>query len=319
MTTFMKLFTILSLVFVLTGDLEGKGTPFDGMAATVNHQVITIDQVMEEFRKGYNLSTVPPEERAQRLAELYPQVLDLLIERALILQAYHDASGQLPPDALENHIRGIIVRNFNGNRANLIEALKKSRITYEDWKKETEEMLIISSMRYMQVDKKVTISPAKIRAYYAAHKDSLSLESQVHLYGMMIPKSDGKKVAESALKLVQDGKLFSDVAKSYSKDSLASSGGDYGMVKPADLAPAIQQALTTIKPGEITQVVEIAGDYYLFMKGKDSQTQTVTLATAWTKIEADMRQQESQARYRQWIDSLKQHAVITLSKPNNND
>lgn len=313
MSTFMHTLVFTALI-TATSALSAAPIPYDGIAATVGNEVITIENVMTEFKKGYNLASVPAEERTARLAALYPQVLNLLIDRLLILQAYKDAGGVLPPDALEKHIRSIITTNFNGDESALHEALKKNRITYDDWSNETRENLIIASMRYMQVDKKVAVTPSMIKAYYAEHKADFSETPTTHLRVILISPEQGKAVADKAFAEIMGGKPFAEVAKEYSQDSRAADGGDFGYVGVADLSPAINKIIKPLKVGRISRVTEVEGYFYILYKVAERAATIPTLQDAWVKIENKLTSEASAERYQAWMQSLRKNTFILVNE-----
>ena len=81
-------FLTLSLMLLAYAGLHAEPTFYDGVAAYVNDKVITVDTVMQELHNGFDLSSVPPAEQANRIRELFPVVRDMLVNRTLILEAY---------------------------------------------------------------------------------------------------------------------------------------------------------------------------------------------------------------------------------------
>lgn len=85
-------------------------------------------------------------------------------------------------------------------------------------------------------------------------------------------KKENKTTAEQVLKLALDGDDFSTLAKEYSDDSSASSGGDLGYFSKDDMVSAFSNAAFSLKTGEIyDKVVETSSGYHIIKKTGEKQ------------------------------------------------
>ena len=115
-------FLTLSLMLLAYAGLHAEPTFYDGVAAYVNDKVITVDTVMQELHNGFDLSSIPPAEQANRIRELFPVVRDMLVNRTLILEAYEASGAELPNEVVNERVRAIIADQFGGDEAKLKEA-----------------------------------------------------------------------------------------------------------------------------------------------------------------------------------------------------
>ncbi|MEG1552232.1 MAG: peptidyl-prolyl cis-trans isomerase [Kiritimatiellia bacterium] len=306
----MKLFLILCAM--IPAALFAAPTAYDGIAATVNDKVVTVDTVLQELHNGFDLSQVPPEAREAKVRELFPVMRDLIIDRLLILQAYEDAGAQLPNEAITSRVQEIIARDFSGDKAKLQELLKKNRMTYDMWEKQIRENIIIGAMRHLQVTKKLNVSPAKIRLYFAEHMDEFATQGAVRVRAILLPPSEGRAVAEKALAELKKGTPFATVAKQYSRDEHAKDGGDWGFVVPENtFAPQVINELNQLKKGEFSDIIESSGYCTIIFKEAVKLGKTPTLQDAWPIAEQRLRAELGQARYKAWLDKLRADAHIT--------
>lgn len=290
-----------------------RAVQFDGVAAYVNSDIITIDEVMREVRKAVNFGIVPEAERPALLREAYARMLDLMIDRKLMLKFYNESKMKLQPTALDNHIRDILASSFNGEQALFEAALQREGITREQWRKITEENLILTMLRYTQIDKKLNITPADIRAYYAAHKDEFTTPGGVKMSMILIPGSEAETI-EKALAELKEGKPFAEVAKRYSKDSRANEGGSWGTIDPKEMfSETIVQALAALKPGEYSQAVQLADQNYILYKEAEIGTTPLSLSDAWQQVEEKLREERYRERMEAWIKSLRAKAVLKIN------
>ena len=304
-------FLTLSLALLACAGLRAEPTFYDGVAAYVNDKVITVDTVMQELHNGFDLSSVPPAEQAARVRELFPVVRDMLVNRTLILEAYEASGAELPNEVVNERVQTLIADQFGGDEAKLKEALRNSRTTREEWMKRVRENIIVMAMQQLQVDRKIVVSPKKIREYYAAHAAEFAEDAGTHVRSITIDPAGGAAAAEKALAELKAGKPFAEVAKAYSSDPQAAQGGDWGFVDPAEsFAAPIVEALAKLKPGETSGVIAMGDWRAIVQKVAERAGEPPNLDEAWPKVEAAVRAQLGQARYNEWVDSLRKNAYI---------
>ena len=85
-------------------------------------------------------------------------------------------------------------------------------------------------------------------------------------------KNKNKQTAEEVLKLALDGEDFASLAKEFSDDSSASSGGDLGYFTGDDMVSSFSKAAFSLKNGEIyPEVVETTSGYHIIKKTGEKQ------------------------------------------------
>lgn len=291
-----------------------KAVQFDGIAAYVNNDVITIDEVMREVRRSINFGLVPEADRSALLRETYARMLDLMIDRKLMLKFYEESKMKLQPTALENHIRDIIATNFNGDQAVFEAALQREGVTRSQWRKTTEENLILTMLRYTQIDRKLNVTPAEIRAYYAANKDDFTGIGGVKVSMILVPEKDGENALEKVLAELKAGTPFADVARRYSKDTRAADGGSWGIIDPKEtFSETLVDALAALKPGEYSGVVKLADQNYILFKEAEVKAEVLPLKEAWPQVEAKLREERYRQRMNEWLASLRAKAVLKIN------
>lgn len=88
------------------------------------------------------------------------------------------------------------------------------------------------------------------------------------LQASMIVLSD-KASADTILGQLRGGADFAKLAKEKSADKVSGArGGDLGEFYPGDFAPAFEDAIKLLKPGQISEVVSLGGRYHIFKRIK---------------------------------------------------
>jgi hypothetical protein len=82
-------------------------------------------------------------------------------------------------------------------------------------------------------------------------------------------KAEAKTLARDLLAQLRKGADFAELAKTKSEDGSAERGGDIGIQSRGLLAPAYDNALFELKPGQQTQVVETAMGFHIIERLPD--------------------------------------------------
>jgi len=301
----------------LTTEKKSSAMLLDGVAAYVNGDMITIAEVMSEVRRSPWAETAP-ELREKRLRELYKATLDALIDRKLILTAAQKSKMQLQAWAVDNRVREIVANNFEGDQTKLHNLLADRKISLEEWRKNIEEDLMITAMRYQQVEKRIAPTPIEVRAEYEANKGRYQTENAVAVSMIVLdpPGQADESVAVRAGKIAEAlkaGTPFASLAKTYSKDAKAADGGSWGKVNPEDVfRKEIVEALAKLKPGETSPVVALDGYGYIVRKDEQQDARLLTFEEAAPYVENHLRMRQAEKLYKEWTDRLRKETYIKI-------
>jgi parvulin-like peptidyl-prolyl isomerase len=302
----------------LTTEKKNPAMLIDGVAAYVNTEMITIADVMNEVRRSPWADT-SQELREKRLRELYTATLNALIDRKLILAAAQKSKMQLQSWAVDNRVREIVANNFDGDQTKLYNLLAERKITFEEWKKNIEEDLTITAMRYQQVEKRVSPTPTEVRAEYDTNKGRYQTETATAVSMIILDppdKAGDESVEARSVKIfeaLKAGTSFASLASTYSKDAKASSGGSWGKVNPEDVfRKEIAAALAKLKPGETSPLVVLDGYGYIVRKDEQQDARALTFEEAAPYVESHLRMRQAEKIYKEWTDRLRSESYIKI-------
>ncbi|MEI7899049.1 MAG: peptidyl-prolyl cis-trans isomerase [bacterium] len=302
----------------LTTEKKNPAMLIDGVAAYVNTEMITIADVMSEVRRSPWTDT-SQELREKRLRELYTATLNALIDRKLILAAAQKSKMQLQAWAVDNRIREIVANNFDGDQTKLHNLLADRKITFEEWKKNIEEDLTISAMRYQQVEKRVSPTPTEVRAEYETNKGRYQTETATAVSMIILdpPDKPGDETVEvrsaKIFEALKTGTSFASLARTYSKDAKAADGGSWGKVNPDDVfRKEIVASLAKLKPGETAPLEVLDGYGYIIRKDEQQDARALTFEEAAPYVENHLRMRQAEKLYKEWADRLRSEAYIKV-------
>ncbi len=253
-----------------------NGATLDAVVAMVGKHPIfksSIDAQAEMFLLQRGATNVDPD----TMMALRKQVLESEINEKLLLAKADEDSVTVTEQEVDNQIDDLIkgyITRF-GSEAEVerqfghtIAELKAS----PDLRERTRENLIVQQERFKVLPPSTNISRQDVEKFFQIYKDSLpSIGAEVELATIVelvkpLPnqKEHSHDLAKSIVDSLKQGADFGLMAKRYSQDVTASSGGDLGAFYPrGTFLPAFEEAAFKLKPGEISDVVETEQGFHI--------------------------------------------------------
>ncbi len=291
----------------------------NGIKAIVGDAVITYQQVeanasraAELLRRQY---ATRPDLYQKKLTETLNDALEDLVQRQLILHEFKASGFSLPESVTEEGVQERIHQRF-GDRATLTKTLQAEHLTFEMFRQQIKDQIIIDAMRGKYVSSGIIVSPRKIETYYGAHQDEFKQEDQVKLRMIVLdsaaaPTSEArKKLADEILGKISDGASFSEMAAIYSTGSQRNQGGDWGWVQRSVLRQELAEIAFTLKAGQRSGVIETPDSCYLMLVEETRPAQIKPLADVRDEIEKTIQAQERAKAQKEWIDRLKKKTFV---------
>jgi peptidyl-prolyl cis-trans isomerase SurA len=309
------------LVLAALPALAAEPVLVDYVAAYVNDHVITLGDVQvivgprQQELQARHKGGVPDEQ----LTKLYDEGLGVLVDRYLILDSFKEQDGKIPPWAIDQEVESIIRENFNGDRAALMTALSKDHQTFETWRDEIQNHIIVSSLRSATVGQNVRILPRQTEAYYEENLAKYTRVAQARL-SVIVLKKDGpgkdddavKRRVEAVRQRLAKGEEFAAVAKDVSQGPKAAEGGDWGWVAVEDLRAELKKALAGLKDGDISEAVNTPDEVYIVKLEEKKEAGTALFQDVRAQIEQELRKRETERLYKAWVESLKRKAYVKI-------
>lgn len=316
----MKILFYYLFALVLPLVAAGKPIPVDGYAALVNDKVVMVSEVLKamepvekQLRETYFDDTLP-----DKLETAYENTLNSLIERELILSYF---AGQkqfsLPDSVIDSRIDEIVRNKFNNNRAELRKVLDQEGLTFDEWRTNYKNSLVVALLREKEVDSKVVISPQAVREIYEKAGDKYKVPEQLEVRAIVINRKGTEEEAALKLKQAEDirkrllsGESFEELAKQASEDRKASVGGYWGWIDPDGRRAELAAALKKLSVGEVSAVVPAGDELYILKVEGRKNASVVPFETVQVSIRNELYKKELRRCYNAWIERMKQNAYI---------
>ncbi len=294
----------------------------NGIAATVNGQVITRSEVFEAARyQFFMLSQDLADTRSleAKRDEAKSRALQDLIDRELVISEFQRLGAKMKSQYVDEEIGRLIREKFSGKREALLMELKKQGISWPKFREQEEKKLIVMAMRSQAVQNLPIPTEEQKQEFFRKHENDFREEGAVHMKTVAVPKFSGepgatpekqRKLAEEIRRRIADGADFASEARTYSQDSKAADGGDWTMTEVSKLARPLAEMAMQTPVRSLSPVFEFRNFYYiLYVVGKQPgklKPQTEITETVEKMVTAEAKKKAAE----EWIKKLRAKAVI---------
>lgn len=255
---------------------SARGERVDGVAATVNEEVILQSEVDEQVYLFLMQNNLRPDSAG--VTELRREVLDRLIDEKVIVSEAKRLNITVPEAEIEKNVNQAIsdARTRLGSEAAFQAELKREGITEAELKNryrdDVRRQLLANQLLRTRLENKGDITPAEAEKYFQEHPNEFPKRpSAIHVQLIMIPIDadssawvEARKEANAALARLKKGEPFSRLAQELSDDpGTAKNGGDLGWFKRGTLDSTFELAAFKLPVGETSQPIRTPFGYHL--------------------------------------------------------
>jgi peptidyl-prolyl cis-trans isomerase SurA len=242
----------------------------DRIVAVVNDDVVMSSELNERVRTVKSQlqeqgTPLPP------MTVLEKQVLDRLILQKLQIQTALSTGIRVDDETLNRTISNIAAEN-QLTLAQFREILESDNYSYNKFREDMRNEILISRLQQRQVDNRVMVSEKEIENFLAnqEHMGETDLEYQLSHILITIPDGatetqlqESRDKAERVLAELRAGKDFAEVAAAYSDGDQAKSGGDLGWRKAGQIPSLFTDFVADMKKGEISDLISSPSGYHI--------------------------------------------------------
>jgi len=247
------------------------------IAAVINEDVVTELDVFVRLRMAMLTSRIQdtPETRQR----LLPQVLRSLIDEHLKRQAAEKQGINNNPGEIERRINELAQRNHM-SRADFEQMLNSNGVLIEALADQIDAELSWARLVQKTLRPKILISDEEINeelARISAASGQPEYRLSVIYLAVDRPDQDAtvRQSAERLAEQLGQGADFESLAREFSQDQSAASGGDMGWVRLDQLEPSLAAAVSNLARGQVAGPVPATGGYYVLRMSDIRQSSAV--------------------------------------------
>ncbi len=324
-------FAVLVLALLTMGVSQAgpKTAVVNRVAATVNGRPITSSEVRARLAPYFReLMLLYPRQGPRFNSELVAAkkaVLNDLIERELVLSDFTTKGFSIKEDQVEDEINRRILVQYNGDRSQFLENLRKSGMNYTEYRDSVRKEITVSAMRGMRYERGIPPTPDEIREEYEATSSEYRdiMNDRISYSKIFIPAMDPEdplmtpeeryKLATTLREDIEKGRIsFADAARKYSRDAHAEDGGKWPSMRRNELAVEFANVVFAAQPGQLVgPLLDPAGFTIVKVQSKNlAAAPSLEKPEIKQKVDDAVRRKKSERRYRQWVERLRDKAVI---------
>lgn len=304
---------------------NGYSELIDKVVAVVNDEVITLSDLEKEggafFAKIRENATGISQQSA--LTKARQEVLDALIDKRLIAQRAKQRNIAVSAQEVDSAVQNAMRRN-NLNRVQFDEQLKKMGIPRQQYRANLKAQILQSKLINREVRSKIVVTEDAIQAYYnkeytqqiegdAYYLLQMGFSWDTDAKDLRAAKAEARDRAERIHALATQSEDFKELAKTHSDLPSAADGGDLGYFAKDDMAPGMREAVTSLKPGEVSDILETSSGFQFFkvLSSQDGQViQQIPYEAAKEDIRNLLYETQLKNEFAIWIKQLKERAYI---------
>jgi peptidyl-prolyl cis-trans isomerase SurA len=266
---------LLICLFLLISSLSFAQQVLDRIVAVVGDEIISDSELEIQLTLYVNQMGMEVTSEAQK-SELKAEMLEQMVnDRLLLLAAQKDTTIEVSSREVEEAVKEQLDRVRSEFTDEEFKAqLKAEGLTESELKKryreQTKEKMMTDRLIASKLSK-VSVSTREVKDFYEMYKDSIPDQPEAvklsHILLEIGPSSETldtlKGKAERIRDLAEQGEDFARLASSYSDDPSGERGGDLGFFKKGDMIPKFEEVAFSLKPGEISDVVETQFGYHI--------------------------------------------------------
>lgn len=234
------------------------------VAARVNGSPVYEDQVAQQvkvdFRKYKKYRAGPPTPAlAKRLRER-------ALEKLIAVELLYQAGRKLKVPNLEKRVDAQLQTSKKRHGS------KPSKWTDAEQRESIRRNIYVTEYFKTVGAADPEIPEADIKQYYKEHRKTFSREEYIHVRHILVQvardaspeaKAAAREKIDEARQEILDGKKFAKVAKKYSEDNLALTGGDLSSIKRGYMPPEFDRVAFALEKHTLSDPVETKYGYHL--------------------------------------------------------
>ncbi len=289
----------------------------EAIAAQVGSEIVLASEVME--------LAAPVEERLRRagapeseIAMVRKDALERLIEAKLLSSVVERLELGADREEVDSAIAAIAAEN-DLSVDQLLRSIESHGLTVDEYRAKIRQEIERSKVVNAMVRSRVQISDEEVRALYeekfGKQRDG---GEEIYLRHILV-RADGPRAdsPQAACRIVRDLRAriaagetsFGDAARQAS-DLNPAAGGELGWIHTEDLAKWMSDSVRAMKPGELSQPIEMPFGCNLLEVVDRRPFERVEFEEAEPQLRNLVFQQKTEVEYEKWLDVLREQTYI---------
>jgi parvulin-like peptidyl-prolyl isomerase len=312
---------ILAVVlFGLVGAAAGQVV--EEIVAIVNDDIITLSEFRAYHDQVYQMmrSQFEGEELEKQYERVKKEMLDTMITDMLLLQLAKKKQFNVGEE-VKNYVERLKKENNIESDAQFRQALLQQGIQYEQFLKQIEENILRQILISQEVDRNIVVDETEGVNYYKLNQAEFVEPEEYKLRAIylasesMSPEELESRKAGISEK-VESGQDFTTLAAELGDSPLKENQGDLGFMKKGQLDKTLEDAVVSLKPGEITPWVQSRNGWYRLKLEEKKESRLKPYEEVKKEIWEKLFIQKKTKKLGEFLTDIKAKNYIKILKPN---
>lgn len=292
----------LAVMLLVGGAEKAYAQTLQRIIAVVNEDAVSLFDLRERIKMVIFSSNMQDSPKMRERLE--PQVLRALIDEKLQKQAAKRYNIKVDRKEVDKALR--MIEKQNGlPPGGLKIRLEEAGVRMSTLVDQIETTIAWSKLVNRRMTRNIVIGDNQIDEALARIKANLNKPS--HLVSQIFLAFDGPDNAAKTLAdanqlvtQIRNGAAFTSLARQFSQDAAARTGGDLGWVQQGELDQELDRALIDMRPGQISEPIRTSSGYHILLLRKRRTSQkpraddtVVSLKQVFLPIEAGATPEEA--------------------------
>jgi len=211
-----------------------------------------------------------------------------------------------------------------GGQAAITRMLTQAGQTEEEFKERLRKSMMVDSLVNRIAAGMDTVDMAACKDYYDKNAERFRERSKIRASQILFSAPAGmppekkalvRRKAEKVAAELKAGKDFGRLAKMYSDDPSAKSGGDIGWFEQGDMKPEIDRIIAALDSGQVSEIVETDVGLHIFKKTGEKLSEPKRFFEVAQNIKVTLEMKRKNDAVMGVIDSLMKKADIVYVDP----
>lgn len=311
---------LLSFSILTLATFSFAAEPLDGIAATVNNNIITISElnqrVIEVKQQLKQRKIKLPSDNV-----LSKQVLQMMINQNLekqTAQRLHITATNADANRAINNI----ATQQKLTLTQLYQSLSKQGISKQEFIKEIKQQIVTEKLLHQVVATQVNVTTQEIDAGMKMALNQTGGQNEFHLLHILIPVPDSpspkqiaatKLQAQQLVKKLKSGESFKTLAAAQSRGAHMFNGGDWGWKTLTELPTVFASKVPTMKKGETVGPIKTANGFHIIkLIGTRGQHLNMSKTQLRERVRTMIMQRKLEEKQQAWIEQLRATSYIKI-------
>lgn len=316
-----KIFLIF-LVILFAVVVIGAQEVVEAIVAVVNDEFISLSDYKARHDNFYQMlrEQLQGEAFTKQYDAFKNSLMDTMITELLLLQEARNMGANVT-EQLNAQIDLIKEENGFTSEADLIQALNRENINYEDWKANLEVSMRQQYVLSAEVARSIVVDDSELVGFYNQNLEDFREPEEYTLKAIYV-SSDGKSEEDVQAKKqeidekIAAGEDLSVLAAQYGEGPEKDTQGDLGSFIKGQMLPNMEQAVEGLENGDLTSWIEMPNGWYLLRLEEKKESRIKAFEEVRDEIWTALFDEKNETGVRKYLEELKNRSFIKILIPN---